>query len=329
MQTQRFHVDTVPWRSAFTLVELLVVITIIVILVAMLAPGLEKAIYAAELAVCQANQHAVGAGVTSYGMTFKRWYPYRPAVHDPKTGYYQPRSISIPFNSAQTNRLEGYDDRPLYAPFVDLDMLVCPPAGKVTIKYAEPGTYIQSSYNIWAGWKYHGGARTQVNAGNQQIKQITVAPPRGMLRVGDRMSYWYDTDFDGDYDTENFFRALTGDVCDVIWTGWTNAHPDSKGVLNPFVKQDEAWNEQGRAGRADPDAKTTEAGWYENVFSAPGTVDMNFAMDDLSALRIERMRWDGREHPWPWGDVEPRTKAVPCFADTWADNLNITAVPYP
>lgn len=316
-------------RHGFTLIELLVVVTIIVVLLAMLAPAMSKAVYQAQLTVCQANQHAVGAGMISYGMNHRRWYPYREAVHDPKTGYYQPRSITIPFNSAQTNRPEGYDDRLLYSPFFNVDQLVCPPAGNVSIQFAEPGTYVQASYNIWAGWKYNGGGRTSVDAGKQQINEITVASPRGMMRIGDRMSYWYDTDFDGQYDTERFFRSLMGDVCDVVWTGWTNAHPDDKGVLTPFFKQDEPWSDQDRAGRADPDARRTEAGWYGGVFDGPGRVDMNFAFDDLSAVRLNKMGWDGREHPPPWGDVEPRTKAVPCFADTWADNFNVTAVPYP
>src|SRR5438876_557647 len=49
-------------RAAFTLIELLVVVTIIVVLLALLTPALDRAIYQAELTVCAANQHTVGAG---------------------------------------------------------------------------------------------------------------------------------------------------------------------------------------------------------------------------------------------------------------------------
>ena len=39
-------------QSAFTLVELMVVITIIVLLLALMMPALDKAVYQAELASC-------------------------------------------------------------------------------------------------------------------------------------------------------------------------------------------------------------------------------------------------------------------------------------
>ena len=53
-----------PIRNGFTLVELLVVITIIVILLALLAPALDKAIYQAELAVCGTRVRAIATGCT-------------------------------------------------------------------------------------------------------------------------------------------------------------------------------------------------------------------------------------------------------------------------
>jgi prepilin-type N-terminal cleavage/methylation domain-containing protein len=59
-------------RCAFTLVELLVVITIIVVLLAMLAPALDKAIEAAGRAVCAANLHHWGAAHGLYYMDNKR-----------------------------------------------------------------------------------------------------------------------------------------------------------------------------------------------------------------------------------------------------------------
>jgi prepilin-type N-terminal cleavage/methylation domain-containing protein len=59
-------------RAAFTLVELLVVITIIVILIALLTPALDRAIEMAERAKCGANLKAWGAGHAQYYLDHKR-----------------------------------------------------------------------------------------------------------------------------------------------------------------------------------------------------------------------------------------------------------------
>lgn len=47
--------------KGFTLIELLGVVVIIVVLLALLVPTMDKAIYEAELAVCAAQQKAIGA----------------------------------------------------------------------------------------------------------------------------------------------------------------------------------------------------------------------------------------------------------------------------
>src|SRR5688500_7719159 len=64
----------------FTLVELLVVVAIIVVLLALLAPAMDKAIYHAELATCGANLHGVAGGALMYTMNNKRAYPVREAI---------------------------------------------------------------------------------------------------------------------------------------------------------------------------------------------------------------------------------------------------------
>src|ERR1041385_7156002 len=63
---------------AFTLIELLIVVTVIVVLLALLTPALDRAIYQAELTVCASRLHATGVAVTSYASQYRRTYPYRP-----------------------------------------------------------------------------------------------------------------------------------------------------------------------------------------------------------------------------------------------------------
>jgi prepilin-type N-terminal cleavage/methylation domain-containing protein len=64
--------NTAKNSSGFTLVELLVVITIIVILLALLTPALDKAMEATAIAVCATNQHAMHGGVLSYSLDHRR-----------------------------------------------------------------------------------------------------------------------------------------------------------------------------------------------------------------------------------------------------------------
>jgi len=62
---------------AFTFVELLVVITIIVVLLALLVPALDEAVYQADLAVCATHQHGIGVGAVAYALNHAR-IPGRP-----------------------------------------------------------------------------------------------------------------------------------------------------------------------------------------------------------------------------------------------------------
>src|ERR1041385_9467428 len=64
--------------TAFTLIELLVVITIIVVLLALLTPAVDRAIYSAELAVCEGKLHTISSGLVLYAYGNKKWYPNRP-----------------------------------------------------------------------------------------------------------------------------------------------------------------------------------------------------------------------------------------------------------
>jgi hypothetical protein len=61
--------------SAFSLVELLVVITIIVVLLALLAPALDSAMEAGTRAVCAANMRTWSLTCTQYAMDHRKAWP--------------------------------------------------------------------------------------------------------------------------------------------------------------------------------------------------------------------------------------------------------------
>ena len=61
-------------KDGFTLVELLVTITVIVLLLALLAPALDKAMEQAQRVVCATNQRAIHGGATQYAFANKHVY---------------------------------------------------------------------------------------------------------------------------------------------------------------------------------------------------------------------------------------------------------------
>ena len=66
------------WRGGFTLVELLVVISIIALLVAILLPALNKAREQAKLVSCMSNVRQVGLACITYAAENDGWYPENP-----------------------------------------------------------------------------------------------------------------------------------------------------------------------------------------------------------------------------------------------------------
>ncbi len=61
--------------KAFSLIELLVVLGIIVILLGVLAPALDQATHAAEVVFCASNEHAVGQSLGHWLMEHHQTYP--------------------------------------------------------------------------------------------------------------------------------------------------------------------------------------------------------------------------------------------------------------
>ncbi len=98
--------------TGFTLVELLVVITIIALLIALLLPALSKAREAANLVVCQVNQRQIGMGLFYYMNDHKGRVPYETSggslpTGDPNFLHWHQVLAILPGNAAP-QRAGGY-----------------------------------------------------------------------------------------------------------------------------------------------------------------------------------------------------------------------------
>lgn len=63
-------------QTAFTLVELMIVIAVVAVLIAVLLPSLKKAREAAQKLACASNEHQLAVAFVSYNTDWKGYYPY-------------------------------------------------------------------------------------------------------------------------------------------------------------------------------------------------------------------------------------------------------------
>jgi prepilin-type N-terminal cleavage/methylation domain-containing protein len=297
------HVPSGPPRmdhhgpQAFTLVELLVVITIVVILLALLTPALDRAIYQAELAVCGATLHSIGGGVITYAASFSRRYPYRRGVLQ-QPGNWEPQMLrnNLPPDEGGVNIFNDWvDDRPLYGGFLALDNFNCPLAGRVDYsKAANPDiddVKIVTGYAMYWSWRW-------------------LSPGSGtMAKLGDRFSWSGPrAGLHGGPDVTVSFNLLANDY-DMQWRvqNWADgSHPDADGLLVNDIRQNEDNGDMIDGRLWGP---FTWARWQGIVpGGARGAVDRNFLYDDQSVRRLGDNRYDD--------DIQDRGLVrVPEFAD--------------
>ena len=238
--------------TGFTIVELLVVITIIVVLLALLTPAMDKAIYQAELAVCGANLHGVSGGGLTYAMANKRAYPSPPDgrgwnAHTTRLGY-----GSVP----------ATDLRPLLKEYVELNLLLCPLTQQIALdeESNRPDAQINSPYDVWFGWQFN----------------IDANPQRGMFRMGDRFE-WNTTRFN--------VLATDFNFVDVVDPSAQSSHPDDAGVLSNEVYQSDEVGPTAGLGLGVPGGTYLTMSRWTRVWMQRGLIDMNVTTDDGSVER--------------------------------------------
>jgi prepilin-type N-terminal cleavage/methylation domain-containing protein len=242
--------------KAFTLVELLVVVAIVVVLLALLAPALDRAMYQGMLVQCATQQRFVASAGITYGFDHRRHYPARPRPRNEANG-----------GGFSTPDLVGFDQypdadiRPLYAPLVDLKNLVDPLVETIDLSIeANPNTHTYGSYEIWMAWQYTGA-----HAG------------AGMHRVGDRLGW---------VDPWNHNVALTGSFLVSDHNGihannhTISSHPDASGVTFN-------WRLQTQPVPSGEGYNVTWSHWRRPADDSlvRGPLDLNVSHDDGSVAR--------------------------------------------
>jgi prepilin-type N-terminal cleavage/methylation domain-containing protein len=200
---------TIPIAGGFTLVELLVVISIIVVLLALLTPAIDQAIYRAEMAICGANLKAAGTGATVYCSDFRRRYPWRPTIEKYSNGA---------FGWLNNANEPGSDDRVVFRDYITINKaLNCPlDPPNIDIEYSRPATYTFSDYALWFGFFYTGR--------------------QGVRKLGDRLEA-----LDEISGTVRSYDLLVSDYSVVHRTqGYGHStHPDDRGMWRSEHRQDQ------------------------------------------------------------------------------------------
>jgi prepilin-type N-terminal cleavage/methylation domain-containing protein/prepilin-type processing-associated H-X9-DG protein len=146
--------------SAFTLVELLVVIAIIVVLVALLLPSLANARRSAEMVVCRNNLRQIGFATRMYAEQFNDHYPDSFALG----GAFFRRGLGERTPGDPTSKQEKYGIAAVYS-----DLRLLPPKGDLWLcPSAQP--LMQAFQNTYA--HALGFAGTSGHRGRQKSEEV-------------------------------------------------------------------------------------------------------------------------------------------------------------
>ncbi|MEO0477730.1 MAG: prepilin-type N-terminal cleavage/methylation domain-containing protein [Planctomycetota bacterium] len=196
-------------RRAFSLIELLVVISIIALLIAILLPALGRAKHSAMLSQCLSNQRQVAIGGMNHAADNKELWPEREMPFN-ENGLSAPHVLK--FSSGEADK--AYDDRPALTPYIDLNLVGQCPFNKQLDYENSTADQIQGNYNFYFGFEFYSNEQRMEN-------------------ISDKMT------FDGDE-----FDIIVGDMTKVYadrpWT--RSAHPvKGTGGMGANVRDDATW----------------------------------------------------------------------------------------
>ncbi len=234
-------------RNGFTLIELLVVVAIIAVLLALLTPAMDQAIYQSELTVCAARLKAGASGTLVYTAENKRFYPSRSTARAGALTWYPEMLAS-----------NQEDDRPVVFKAVEPRLLLDPLSGKIDLTRTQVSANVNANYMIWFGWRF------------------TTGDEKGMNRVGDRFTWRGDS-----------YRLLLSDEDRLFSSSDQSTHPDPAGRLKfegPFQDAVNPWPGWNLYGLYVTYSKWTTNGM--GGARVRGPLDLNYAFDDGAVLRF-------------------------------------------
>ncbi len=143
---------------AFSLVELLVVVSVIALLVALLLPSTSKARYQAKVTVCASQLRQTASGMLAYTSDHVAWYPI--GAH--------PRIWTTVLNNGNNAPVED-DIKPLVQRYLgnNLGVLLCP---LVSERFGGKIAGYEVSYSLYPG-SFGRGVMTGLSGGAYQVTQ--------------------------------------------------------------------------------------------------------------------------------------------------------------
>jgi prepilin-type N-terminal cleavage/methylation domain-containing protein len=252
-------------HAGFTLIELLVVVAIIVVLLALIVPALDRAINAANLTRCATNLKSIGGGAIQYATANKRNYPYRKGVVESSHWSYV---CKVAQGSTADPTTNPFDDRPILTLNTAPGAFVDPLAGDFEITDTLPGSGIDITFSNYA----------------IIYSMLFVAEGQNarMDRGGRKLNYEgsRSTVLAGDMD----FIAKGGDPAGWSTFAWSS-HGDDEGKMQFFNLTTQINGGIRGTMWMSRTAPTATNG-------PRGNLDSNYVFQDGSVRRFEKVRWN-------------------------------------